>query len=199
MPPVIRLNPDAVSVSSQRDLGDFGIIEKDRSTVLNPHLVLINITPEQRRRIEKVLAHFPELEDETLVFRRNPDLYPLGRYCMDSRSIVFRKETPTYHTLGHEVVHALHDIRREIPGSERATDLYTFARAELFCDDPGAYLNVPGRMDMFLNKGDERWRIVQPHVHRVAREALREREEGRHDYLRWFELRLKAIVEEVLG
>ena len=152
----------------------------------------ISASEEAMSRIIEVLEHFPELDGRPIRFKHDPDLVPMGTYDPFTRMVIYREELPSYQTLGHEVMHAVQHLNHDLPATDRATDLFTFARGEFFTDDPGSYLAIPGRGE--LADGDSSvFDRIRPHLHPLAVRALKERENGNRRYLQWFEGELAKL------
>ena len=143
---------------------------------------------------ESFLPHFPELDD--LDFEL--DLLPsssryLGLTDHDRRPprIRLRPARPTSpsltYTIPHELTHLLQRPAGEAPLGERSCDLYAMARAgHRFLFAP-TYLRVPRP----AWEEWERWRVSAT---ALAREALRQRGEGRRTYIAWWESSFRALV-----
>lgn len=151
---------------------------------------------EALNRFLKVLEYFPELDGRHHTLLHDPDLVPLGTYDPLNRMVIYRENLPTYQTLGHEVMHAVQHQDHDLPATDRATDLFTFARGELFTDDPGSYLEIPGRSKWALEEDRSEFDRIRGHLHPLAVQALQERENGNRRYIQWFENQLKIILEE---
>jgi hypothetical protein len=140
---------------------------------------------------------FPELEG--LDFEL--DLLPSRTYILglteqdrDPPRIRLRPARPTNKTLTqtipHEYMHLLQYPLRLIPQGERSCDLYAMARAgERFRSSPN-YLEVPKR----TYDDWDHWAPVSSHL---AREAIRQREQGRRHYIVWWEETFRRHVEAV--
>lgn len=89
---------------------------------------------------------------------------------------------PTYYTVGHEFMHLVQFNSRDIPGGERACDVYALARLPPeYIDESPTYLVVPrGRRG--------RWTARDARMaHELAEEALRRRKDGLRRYASWWE------------
>lgn len=134
--------------------------------------ILINVSDEDKSRILEVLDHFPEVNGRSLTFKHDPDQFHPGVYDPLTLTISYRDELPEFQTLGHEVMHAVQHLNHDLPATDRATDLFTLARGELFTDDPGSYLEVPGRSEWALEGDRSVFDRIRPHLHPLAVQAL---------------------------
>jgi hypothetical protein len=82
--------------------------------------------------------------------------------------------------IAHELTHLIQRPRGPCPNGERACDLFALARCGSRFPSPPAYLTVP--------RGTRaEWPFWAPLATVLAREALRERDRGRRQYVRWWE------------
>ncbi|MCI4344089.1 MAG: hypothetical protein L3J87_00485 [Thermoplasmata archaeon] len=95
--------------------------------------------------------------------------------------------------IAHELTHLIQRPRGPCPNGERACDLFALARCGSRFPSPPAYLAVP--------RGTrERWPFWAPLATVLAREALRERDAGRRQYVRWWEESFgRAVTRTRLG
>ena len=91
------------------------------------------------------------------------------------------------YTIPHELTHLIQRPLGAAPMGERACDLHAMARAGLRFLVPPGYLRVPDAA-----KTD--WRRWSPSATALAREALRQREEGRRTYIGWWESSFGGLV-----
>lgn len=152
----------------------------------------ISASEEALGRILEVFEYFPELDGRPIRFMHDPNLVPLATYDPFTRMVIYREELPTYQTLGHEVMHALQHQDHDLPATDRATDLFTFARGEIFTDDPGSYLDIPGRTEWAIKDDKSVYNRIRPHP--LAKQALEERENGNRRYLQWFEQQVQSLI-----
>ena len=95
---------------------------------------------------------------------------------------------PTYWTLAHELMHLTQFNAKEIPGTERATDIHALARLPPeFIDESPSYLVVP--------KGSRKtWTRKHAKIaHELALEALRQRSNGLRRYPKWWEAEFERV------
>ncbi len=89
---------------------------------------------------------------------------------------------PTYYTIAHELMHLVQFNRDDIPGGERACDIYAMARLPpRFIDESPTYLVVPRGRRVRWTEEDARM------AHNLASEALRRRADGLRRYAAWWE------------
>jgi hypothetical protein len=96
---------------------------------------------------------------------------------------------PTYWTLAHELMHLAQFNAKEIPGTERATDIYALTRLPPeFIDDSPSYLVVP--------KGPRKtWTREHAKIaHELALEALKQRSNGLRRYVIWWEKEFERVT-----
>jgi len=133
--------------------------------------------------IRRVSVFFPELEDATLTLglARNGGgkAYPsLMKISVDPRRRFY-----SYSLIAHEMTHLIQG-RNGVPSGEKACDLWTMARSPLFADRPPNYLEIPEFMI-------EKWELWNGFVRRKAIQAIRLRESGLRNYIRWLEDELR--------
>jgi len=149
-----------------------------------------NIIGELDNKIKTVIEFFPELWDNTIkVGHTSTDI---GRYISlnEGEGITYTRlyKGVSLHTIAHEFMHRVQHIDDDLPSGERPCELWTLARDPSILDEPPmAYLSVPTKI-----KNDwERWRFK---VHKLAKEAIEERENGRRCYIKWFEDGLVELI-----
>ena len=138
-----------------------------------------------------VLRYFPELKgrDLRVGITRGADGY--ASLERERPMIWLNPRGLCYQTIAHELVHLLQG-QGLVPMGERSCDVYSLARDRILVDAPPVYLKIP---DAFSTpKGG-----LQPGaahlLHMTAREAIRLREAGERQYIRWFEKRLAAAAD----
>ncbi|HWO43799.1 MAG TPA: hypothetical protein VNO43_18570 [Candidatus Eisenbacteria bacterium] len=151
--------------------------------------------------IQRSLLHFPELRGReiTVGYTR----VHLGSAFVAHRAgrisqLVIRLKTRklTYQTIGHELTHLVQALARfengnrpagrwRIPSGEKPCDIWTLARAPLFCDDPPSYVRMPRRLR-------ERWRDYAAPVRALCVAAIEKRQTHRR-YIRWLEAELRRL------
>jgi len=142
-----------------------------------------------RTRLDYVRGFFPELAGLTIRVGLVRSRHALGKCSMDPEdpAIWVRPRLIDTFTVTHELTHLL-QARGEIPGGERACDIYALARSPLLIDSAPSYLKVPKKMRNTETLPGE-WSEL---LHGIARQAVRERESGKRQYIRYFESELKA-------
>jgi hypothetical protein len=170
----------------------------------------IRLTPLMKQRltrrayemIERSLRYFPELQDSTITVGYT-------RKHLGSATVVYRKQTIlrliirlkvrklTYQTIGHELTHLIQGLGRgnhsaaraadpdRIPSGETQCDIWTLARAALFCDDPPTYIKMPRVVR-------ERWMDYTDSVREICVAAIEKRLTQRQ-YIRWLEDELRKL------
>ncbi len=172
----------------------------------------LRLTPLMKKRltrracamIERSLTHFPELEGKTITVGYT-------RAHLGSAVLSYRRESEprlvirlkvrklTYQTIGHELTHLVQGLGRgdrsttspfhsgHIPSGEKQCDIWTLARAPLFCDDAPTYIRLPRVMR-------ERWRDYAEEVRKLCISAIKKRENFRL-YIRWLEAEIRRLAK----
>ncbi len=155
---------------------------------------VLKLPPEVRdelaSRLERLHQYFPEMIPEMkvgltrfydgLAFQSNSGKVKL-------RVNVHRKRKggwvyPTYWTIAHEMMHLAQFNDDRIPGGERATDVFALSRLPPeFIDDSPSYLVI-------IQEIRDKWGPRHSELaHKLAKEAIRRREDGLRKYLSWWE------------
>ncbi|MDM7917228.1 MAG: hypothetical protein QUU85_18455 [Candidatus Eisenbacteria bacterium] len=136
--------------------------------------------------VDFALRFFPELHETGLRIgiARGAD----GYASLEEPRIWLNPRGLCYQTISHELVHLL-QARGLVPMGERSCDLFSLARDQVLVDAAPVYLRIP---EAYLTprgglRPESPWAF-----YRTAREAIRRREEGERQYIRWFE---RALVE----
>jgi hypothetical protein len=154
--------------------------------------------------IERSLQLFPELHDAAITVGYT-------RKHLGSATIVYRKgiimrliirlrvRKVTYQTIGHELTHLIQGLAHgdrsrsrsadpaKVPSGEQQCDIWTLARAPLFCDDPPTYLKLPRRIR-------EHWPEYADQVRDLCIAAIEKRHTHRF-YIRWLEGELRKLAK----
>ncbi len=160
------------------------------------------LPPEVRRDLEaqlkKLHRYFGEIRPsmkigisrfyDGLVFQSNDGVVKLWLSVKRSRDGTWK--LPTYYTVAHELMHLVQFNSKDIPGGERACDVYALARLppELIDEDP-TYLVVPRGRRVRWTSEDARM------AHEIAVEALRRRNDGLRTYASWWEDEFERRVQ----
>ncbi len=142
-------------------------------------------------RIERVRAHFPELDDISIRvgLAQKRGVLGWGSLDPDQPGIWIRQRRLELFTIAHEMTHLL-QARGLIPRGERACDLHALARSAAIVDAAPSYLKIPAAL---------RTRPLAPAVaallHLAARESLAARAAGDRRYLKRFEAVIERAVE----
>lgn len=156
-----------------------------------------DVRRELARRLETVSAYFPEMkQDITIGITRS---YDGLAFQSDEGSVKLMLDVrrrkgggwkyPTYWTMAHELMHLAQFNSKEIPGGERACDIYALSRLPpKLIDDSPSYLVVPRGLRSTWTR-----RHAQI-AHRTAREAVARRATGLRRYASWWE---RAFEERV--
>lgn len=161
-----------------------------------------SVRKELSSRLNRLHRYFPETKPrikvgitrsyDGLAFQSNEGFVKLLIGVRRTRTGAWKY--PTYWTLAHELMHLAQFNAKGIPGTERATDIYALARLppELIDDSP-SYLDVP--------KGPRKtW--IREHAkiaHKLALEALKQRNNGLRRYAKWWENELERVMEGKAG
>lgn len=140
-------------------------------------------------KLNEVLQYFPELWNNTIkVGYTSTDI---GKYISSEKyseiSYVRLYKGVSLHTIAHELMHSVQYMKEDIPMGERPCELWTLAREPSILDKPPmSYLSTPSK----IRNNWKDWRIQ---VHNLAKQAIKERENGRRNYLKWFEDNLREL------
>jgi hypothetical protein len=145
-----------------------------------------------RERLEFVRGFFPELEGVCVRVGLARSRNVLGSCSLDpdDPAIWVRPKLVDAFTITHELTHLL-QARGLMPGGERACDLHALSRSPLLIDSGPTYLKVPEGI-RHARALDTPTRVL---LHDVAVRALRRREAGHRNYLRYFELTFEREYE----
>jgi hypothetical protein len=135
------------------------------------------------------LRYFPELDggDLKVGIARGAD----GYASLERPMIWLNPRGLCYQTIAHELVHLL-QAQGLVPRGERSCDVYSLARDLILVDAAPVYLKIPDSLSM--PKGGLRPGAAHL-MHTTAREAIRKRDSGERQYIRWFEKRLAAAAD----
>ncbi len=140
------------------------------------------------------LPHFPELDDldfELDLLPSSSRYLGLTDHDREPPRIRLRPARPTNpsltYTIPHELTHLLQRPAGRAPMGEKSCDLYAMARAgHRFLAAP-AYLRIP-------RSASQDWGRWRSSATALARDALRQREEGRRTYIAWWESSFRGLV-----
>lgn len=167
-------------------------------------MTTIRLTPLMKQRLTRrayemvvrSLGYFPELKDAAITIGYT-------RKHLGSATVVYRKgvlarlvirlkvRKLTYQTIGHELTHLIQGLaygdRSEnrgldpsrIPTGEKQCDVWTLARASLFCDDAPTYIKIPRLVR-------EHWPDYAEPIRDLCIAAIEKRHTQRQ-YIRWLE------------
>jgi hypothetical protein len=142
--------------------------------------------PRILRMVRVALSYFPELAGISLQVGLARGAQ--GYASMETAAIWLNPRRLCYQTIAHELVHLLQGLGR-VPKGERSCDLYSLARDTLLVDAAPVYLTIP--VALVTPEGG-----LRPGTPRLlfdtAREAIQQRDEGKRQYIRWFEQRLST-------
>ena len=156
-----------------------------------------SVRKELSSRLNRLHRYFPEMKPrmkvgitrsyEGLAFQSNEGFVKLLIGVRRTRTGAWKY--PTYWTLAHELMHLAQFNAKEIPGTERATDIYALTRLPPeFIDDSPSYLVVP--------KGPRKtWTREHAKIaHELALEALKQRSNGLRRYAKWWENEFERVT-----
>lgn len=134
-------------------------------------------------KIEKVLEHFPEFEDEKLKIghtnkRRNVAHYPMEA-SQNDRNYIRLSKGVNLQTISHELVHVL--------TREKAIDILSLARSAQLIDQPPPYLDLPEEIRENLG-------AYRTDLHELAATA-EDRFHRHREMVHWFEETAAELVE----
>lgn len=105
----------------------------------------------------------------------------------DTYNIGYNPKTPLYYSvLGHELMHFA-QLYSKIPHGEKACDVFSIARSELFTDYPPSYLSL-------RNEICNNWSEYAHNVRKLCIKAIEIRENNRF-YLKWVIKEINKLVE----
>ncbi len=146
-----------------------------------PPLARHGSCPRVLEMIRQVRIFFPELDGISI--RVGLTRAAAGFAAKDEFMVWMNPRGLTRHTIAHELTHLLQNLDL-VPKGEKSADLYALARHRTLVDEMPCYLKTPRAM---TNEWPDRREEIEATLHRTAKEALVERENGRRRYLRWFE------------
>ena len=150
--------------------------------------------------LNKLYSHFPEIKNhmkigitrfyDGLVFQSNSGKIKLMVDVHRSRKDGWKY--PTYWTLAHEFMHLVQFNNDSIPSGERAIDIHALARVPIeLIDDSPSYLVVPDDIR-------DSWSLQYAELaHRLAKEALTQRDSGVRRYAVWWEDEFEKIADSM--
>jgi len=92
----------------------------------------------------------------------------------------------SFNTIAHELTHLLQSFT-DIPHGEKACEIWTYARDEMFLDDAPVYLQIPES----VVKDWERYKLC---VRELCIDAIERRKNGLRRYIAWLESEIKKLV-----
>ncbi|MFP4051501.1 MAG: hypothetical protein ACLFVB_07160 [Thermoplasmata archaeon] len=148
-----------------------------------------NVINELDNKLKEVLQYFPELWDNTIKVGYTST--EIGKYISSRESsqisYVRLYEGVSLHTIAHELMHSVQYIEDNIPMGERPCELWTIARDTSILDKPPmSYLSTPSKIK-------NNWHDWKDEVHRLAKQAIEERKNGRRCYIKWFKDQMKDL------
>lgn len=156
-----------------------------------------------QRRLYTLLKYFPEIRGEIRIGLTNSYM-GLASTESDGNRVTARKlsfpplnknGTPSSYIIGHELMHLVQEKRKKtIPGTERATDVYTLARLPpRYIDHLPVYLKTPRKLSRHWS--NERVRnLASIMMHELAIEAIIIRKTNPR-YISWWENQFVDYVE----
>lgn len=154
---------------------------------------------EVERRIRRLHPYFPEMKRELtigltraydgLAFQSNEGTVKLMLDVRKARNGDYK--SPTYWTIAHELMHLAQFNSKDVPGGERACDLYALSRLPpKYIDDSPSYL-------VMSKKTREAWDTEHASLaHNLARRAIRRRGAGERNYIVWWEREFERLTSE---
>ncbi len=133
------------------------------------------------RMVRIALGYFAELDGTPLRIGLARGAH--GYASLEEPAIWLNPRGLSYQTIAHELVHLL-QAKGLVPMGERSCDIYSLARDRFLVDAAPVYLSIPGALATpsgRLRDGAARM------LHATALEAVRRRQAGERQYIRWFE------------
>ncbi len=135
--------------------------------------------------VERSLDEFPELGSRiTIGLTRAYE----GSAEVGSSIIRLNPRKLSFFTIGHELTHLLQG--GEIPFGEKACDIYTIARSNLFLDVPPGYLRIGRNIE-------RSWKDHSKFVQEFCRKAIDYRKSHRN-YIIWLEKNLASFGKSLV-
>ena len=149
-----------------------------------------DVREEISRRLSMVHPFFPEVEPhvrtgltrffEGFVFQSNSGSVKLSLEVRKQKDGTWR--VPTYWTIAHELMHLAQFNSKDIPGGERACDIFALARIPpRLVDESPTYLFVPPEARTVWREEDAKL------AHNLAREAIERLRAGDASYSSFWE------------
>lgn len=135
--------------------------------------------------LKKSLKEFPELNNKKIILGityANDGNAVMDYKKPDTFTIRLNPRRVTYFTVGHELTHFLQFLQLA-PQGEKASDIFTLAKSQLFLDEPPSYLRIPKRLQDY-------WEENAFKIHNLSKDALEYRKEHRN-YIKWLENKFK--------
>jgi hypothetical protein len=158
-----------------------------------------SVRKELSSRLDRLHRYFPEMKPRVkvgitrsydgLAFQSNEGFAKLMIRVRKAKTGAWKY--PTYWTLGHELMHLAQFNAKGIPGTERATDIYTLARLPPhFIDESPSYL--------VARRGPRKtWTGEHAKIaHKLALEALKQKSNGLRRYAKWWEDEFERVTTE---
>lgn len=138
-----------------------------------------------REKISEVLEYFPELKPDVIRVGWTESEHYIGRYMAnksDSKRIYIQlSKHASVAVISHEFVHHIQFKKCTIPLGERPCELWNIARSpdlQTMCQS-NIFEYPAGVSDNW-----EEWKYI---AHEVAKDAIKKREDGLRNYLKWYE------------
>lgn len=172
------------------------IFEQNKNEIIFTRCFPEEMREHTRERIDYILDFFPELDGETIKVGKTRSG---GQYIYDISSkndFEYIRLDPSVrlYTIAHELTHALQWRNEDIPHGERSCDIWTLARSSEYIDITsriGTYVTIPNRM---VENIDD-WKEI---ISEVAKDAIKKREQGKRQYIVWFEEKLQELAQEAI-
>lgn len=154
-----------------------------------------NFSDKYKQRIVDVFNYFPELHNENVyvgwIAQNGWARGCCSNATKDEPIKISLQPNEKNFTIAHEFTHLLQARKKEelqIPGGERACDVWTLTRLPLeLIDDYPTYI---GRNNYSMRK---HWNVIKDRVKELAFQAIEVRKTKRR-YILWFEGEIKKLV-----
>lgn len=151
----------------------------------------ITYTPKAKKNIggrtveilEAALKHFPEIKKMKIGWTSRSPHYSVANSC-----IRLGKHCDIF-SIAHELVHHLQYAGSSIPRGEKSCDIYAFSRSPEFVCGRSHYVRMHKK---FLS--DNLPLESRTIVCETAMEAIRRRNSGTRNYIKWFEEELRKAA-----
>ena len=153
----------------------------------------IRATPHRYRaefhsKLTETLTKFPELDADLVTVGVTTSSTANAQILLaDQIKIGYNPSVePFFFVMGHELTHFTQRLGN-VPNGERACDVWTIARDDLFLDWCPHYLTIKRHIR-------DNWHIFARGARALCIEAIKQRENGRRQYIVWLEKEIANLT-----